>query len=117
MDRRLFVQGLGTVAALSALPHMPLAAPPVVSAPPGKILAIAAHPGDGMFTMGATLAQQIERGGSGVLLSLSLGEKGAPKDIPIQQYGEMQRAATEKAAHLLGAEAMFLSYPDAEIPF
>jgi LmbE family N-acetylglucosaminyl deacetylase len=70
-----------------------------------------------MFTMGATLAQQIERGGSGVLLSLSLGEKGAPKDIPIQQYGEMQRAATEKAAHLLGAEAMFLSYPDAEIPF
>jgi LmbE family N-acetylglucosaminyl deacetylase len=63
------------------------------------------------------LAQQIERGGSGVLLSLSLGEKGAPKDIPIQQYGEMQRAATEKAAHLLGAEAMFLSYPDAEIPF
>jgi N-acetylglucosamine malate deacetylase 1 len=84
---------------------------------PGKILAIAAHPGDGMFTMGATLAQQIERGGSGVLLSLSLGEKGAPKNIPVQQYGDMQRAATEKAAHLLGAEALFLTYPDAEIPF
>jgi N-acetylglucosamine malate deacetylase 1 len=29
----------------------------------------------------------------------------------------MQRAATEKAAHLLGAEALFLTYPDAEIPF
>ena len=29
----------------------------------------------------------------------------------------MQRAATEKAAHLLRAEAMFLTYPDAEIPF
>jgi LmbE family N-acetylglucosaminyl deacetylase len=84
---------------------------------PKKIMAIAAHPGDGLFTMGAALAQQINRGGKGVLLSLSLGEKGAPKDIPVQHYGEMQRAATEKATHLLGAEAIFLTYPDAEIPF
>ena len=83
----------------------------------GKILAIAAHPGDGMFTMGATLAKQIERGGKGVMLSLSLGEKGAPKNIAVKQYGEMQRTATEKAARLLGAEAVFLTYPDAEIPF
>ncbi|MFL6443957.1 MAG: PIG-L deacetylase family protein [Candidatus Sulfotelmatobacter sp.] len=114
MDRRSFIQTAGNVAALSAL-HGTASAQR--SGAPGKILAIAAHPGDGMFTMGATLAQQIERGGSGVLLSLSLGEKGAPKDIPVQQYGDMQRAATEKAAHLLGAEALFLTYPDAEIPF
>lgn len=84
---------------------------------PGKIMAIAAHPGDGLFTMGATVAQQIERGGTGVFLNLSLGERGAPKDIPVKQYGEMQRTATEKAARLLGAEATFLVYPDAEIPF
>src|ERR1035437_2318235 len=84
---------------------------------PGKIMAIAAHPGDGLFTMGATVAQQIERGGTGVILSLSLGERGAPKDIPVKQYGEMQRAATQKATRLLGAEAIFLLYPDAEIPF
>jgi LmbE family N-acetylglucosaminyl deacetylase len=114
MDRRSFIQTAGNVAALSVLHGT---ASSQRSGAPGKILAIAAHPGDGMFTMGATLAQQIERGGSGVLLSLSLGEKGAPKDIPVQQYAEMQRAATEKAAHLLGAEALFLTYPDAEIPF
>ena len=114
MHRRSFIQTAGSVAALSAL-HGTALTPS--SGTPGKILAIAAHPGDGMFTMGATLAQQIERGGSGVLLSLSLGEKGAPKNVPVQPYGEMQRTATEKAAHLLGAEAMFLSYPDAEIPF
>ncbi len=114
MNRRSFIQTAGNVAALSVL-HGTASAQN--SGAPEKILAIAAHPGDGMFTMGATLAQQIERGGSGALLSLSLGEKGAPKDIPVQQYGEMQRAATEKAAHLLGAEATFLSYPDAEIPF
>jgi LmbE family N-acetylglucosaminyl deacetylase len=29
----------------------------------------------------------------------------------------MQRTATEKATRLLGAEALFLAYPDAEIPF
>ncbi len=80
-------------------------------------MAIAAHPGDGMFTMGAVLAKQIERGGAGVLLSLSLGEKGAPKNIPVAQYGAMQRTATENAAHMLGAEAIFLDYRDAEIPF
>ena len=84
---------------------------------PGKLMAIAAHPGDGLFTMGATLARQIESGGSGVLLSLSLGEKGAPKNIPVKQYGEMQRTATEKAMRLLGGDSIILSYPDAEIPF
>jgi LmbE family N-acetylglucosaminyl deacetylase len=83
---------------------------------PRKIMAIAAHPGDGMFTMGATLAQQIHRGGKGVFLSLSLGEKGAPS-IPVKQYGDLQRSATEKAARLLGADGVFLTYPDAEIPF
>jgi N-acetylglucosamine malate deacetylase 1 len=80
-------------------------------------MAIAAHPGDGMFTMGAAVAQQIERGGAGVLLSLSLGEKGAPRNVPVQQYGDMQRTATQKAVQLLNAEAVFLSYADAEIPF
>jgi LmbE family N-acetylglucosaminyl deacetylase len=84
---------------------------------PGKIMAIAAHPGDGLFTMGAAVARQIHGGGAGVFLSLSLGEKGAPKGIPVKQYGEMQRAATDRAARLLGAETVFLAYPDAEIPF
>jgi LmbE family N-acetylglucosaminyl deacetylase len=82
---------------------------------PSTILAIAAHPGDALFTMGATVAQHIRNGGRGVFLSLSLGERGH-KTIPPKEYGEMQRAATEKAAKLLGAEAAFLTYPDAEIP-
>jgi len=116
MNRRGFAQSVGGAVALSALAHS-TAWGESSSETPGKIMAIAAHPGDGLFTMGATLAQQISRGGTGLLLSLSLGEKGAPKDIPVQRYGEMQRTATEKAAHLLGTEALFLSYPDAEIPF
>lgn len=116
MNRRSFAQSVGGAVALSALAKSPMAAES--SEPrPGKILAIAAHPGDGMFTMGAALAQQIARGGSGVLLSLSIGEKGAPKNIPVQRYGEMQREATVNGAQLLGVDAAFLAYPDAEIPF
>lgn len=117
MDRRSFTQGVTTAAVLSALGAVPGLAQASETKMSGKIMAIAAHPGDGLFTMGAVLAQQIEQGGSGVLLSLSLGERGAPKDIPVPKYGEMQRAATEKATRLLGAEAGFLTYPDAEIPF
>ncbi len=116
MNRRSFAQSIGGAAALSVLAKSSISAESS-QAKPGKIMAIAAHPGDGMFTMGAALAQQIARGGSGVLLSLSIGEKGAPKDIPVQRYGEMQREATAKAAQLIGADAVFLTYPDAKIPF
>jgi len=116
MNRRSFAQSVGGAIALSVLQGSSTPSSPSEGSP-ARTLAISAHPGDGLFTMGAALAQQIERGGAGALLSLSLGERGAPKNIPVQQYGEMQRTATEKATHLLGAESMFLTYPDAEIPF
>ena len=80
-----------------------------------RIMAIAAHPGDAMFTMGAAVAQHVHNGGSGVFLSLSLGEKGHPKIEPLR-YGEMQKAAMTKAAGMLGADAEFLDYPDAGVP-
>jgi N-acetylglucosamine malate deacetylase 1 len=117
MDRRSFVQNVGSAVAWSAVSRAPSWDPASANTSVAKIMAVAAHPGDGLFTMGATLAQQIQRGGAGALLSLSLGEKGAPKNIPVQQYGEMQRVATQRATHLIGADAFFLTYPDAEIPF
>jgi N-acetylglucosamine malate deacetylase 1 len=117
MNRRSFAQSMGSAAVMSALAKAPSWAQSPPEAMPGRLMAIAAHPGDGLFTMGAVLARQIERGGAGVLLSLSLGEKGAPKTIPVQQYAELQRTATQKATHLLGAEAILFTYPDAEIPF
>lgn len=66
--------------------------------------------------MGAAVAQHVQNGGKGVLLSLTLGEKGAPTNIPVERYGDLQRAASEKAAKMLGAEFELLTYPDAEIP-
>ena len=117
MNRRSFAQAAGSAAVLSAFSKASPWTEASEATRPSKIMAIAAHPGDGLFTMGAVLAQQIQRGGAAVLLSLSLGERGAPKNIPIHQYGEMQRMATQKAAYLLGIDAVFLAYPDGEIPF
>src|SRR4051812_18764025 len=80
-----------------------------------KIMAIAAHPGDALFTMGATVAAHIQHGGSGVFVNLSLGERGHPT-MERAEYGELQRLATDRAAAILGAESVFVPYPDAEIP-
>jgi LmbE family N-acetylglucosaminyl deacetylase len=80
-----------------------------------NVMAIAAHPGDAFFAMGAPVAVAAHLGGQGSLLSLSLGEKGS-RTIPAEQYGSSQREATQKAAELLGAKALFLHYPDGEIP-
>src|ERR1700745_2534740 len=80
-----------------------------------KIMAIAAHPGDALFTMGATVAAHIQHGGTGVFLNLSLGERGHPTLEPAA-YGEMQRIATDRPAAMLGAGSAFIPYPDAEIP-
>lgn len=80
-----------------------------------RIMAIAAHPGDALFSMGAIVAQHIHSGGQGIFVSLSLGERGHPT-ISAEEYGAMQRDATENAAEALGAGTVFLSYRDAEIP-
>lgn len=80
------------------------------------LMAIAAHPGDAVFTMGSAVAQHVASGGNGVFVSLTLGEKGAPRDIPVDRYGAMQRTASNRAAGMVGAAFEFLTYPDAEIP-
>jgi len=80
-----------------------------------NVMAIAAHPGDVFFAMGAAVAVATHFGGQGSLLSLSLGEKGSPT-IPAEKYGASQREAAQKAAASIGAKAVFLQYPDGEIP-
>jgi LmbE family N-acetylglucosaminyl deacetylase len=78
-------------------------------------MAIAAHPGDAFFAMGAAVALQIHLGGQGVFLSLSLGERGSARIAPAD-YGLLQREAAERAAQALDARAEFLAYADGEIP-
>lgn len=82
---------------------------------PFNIMAISAHPGDGFFAMGNPVALATHLGGKGFFLSLSLGEKGSAT-IPPAQYGILQRQASDRAAQMLDAQAVFLNYPDGEIP-
>jgi len=82
---------------------------------PTNIMAIAAHPGDAFFAMGAPVALQVHLGGQGAFLSLSLGEKGSSTIAPAE-YGSLQRQSAERAAKALAAAAEFLHYPDGEIP-
>ena len=82
---------------------------------PTNIMAIAAHPGDAFFAMGAPVALQVHLGGQGAFLSLSLGEKGSSTIAPAE-YGSLQRQSAERAAKALAARAEFLNYPDGEIP-
>lgn len=80
-----------------------------------RVMAIAAHPGDAFFAMGAPVASATHLGGQGFFLSLSLGEKGSTT-IPKAQYGAMQQEAATRAAALLGAKAAFLHYGDGSVP-
>jgi LmbE family N-acetylglucosaminyl deacetylase len=79
------------------------------------VMAIAAHPGDAFFTMGAPVAVATHQGGQGTFLSLSLGNRGSAT-IPPDKYGVMQREASNTAALKLGAKAVLLDHPDGEVP-
>ena len=93
----------------------PSAGPSAQASSPASIMAIAAHPGDAFFAMGAAVAVQTHLGGQGCFLSLSLGERGSAK-IPPAEYGVLQQQSAERAAKMLGASAEFLTYADGEIP-
>lgn len=82
---------------------------------PARVMAIAAHPGDAFFSMGAPVALAASQQGAGCFLSLSLGSRGSAT-IPPSHYGAMQRDATEQAAQKLQSQALFLDYEDGEIP-
>jgi N-acetylglucosamine malate deacetylase 1 len=124
--RKFLMASSGTVAAVSMGADDPLSAGQMPGQAAGEtagwqdgnfsnVMTIAAHPGDAFFAMGAPVAVATHFGGQGSLLSLSLGEKGS-RTIPAEQYGASQRDAAQKAAELLGAKALFLNYPDGEIP-
>ena len=115
-SRRDVLKELGMGAAMlssaagSALPEDAQAETPSVEAngisDPAALMAIAAHPGDAVFTMGAAVARQVSAGGRGIFFSLTHGERGNPAIAP-PEYGAMQVTATENAAKLLGAESIF----------
>lgn len=117
--RRHFLEFLGLGAGVMSAAQMPgrpaSASSENSPAARSNIMAIAAHPGDAFFAMGAPVALEASLGGQGVFLSLSLGERGSAS-IPPARYGALQREASERAARMLASRASFLTWPDGEIP-
>ena len=124
-NRRNFLHemtGLGAAAlsvagqgAPSRMPGRPAGAESESQTIPSTIMAIAAHPGDAFFSMGASVALQSHIGGQAVFVSLSLGERGSAT-VPPAEYGRLQREAAERAAGILRSQAAFLEYQDGQIP-
>jgi LmbE family N-acetylglucosaminyl deacetylase len=79
------------------------------------ILAVGAHCGDIEVSCGAVLAKHRREGDRIVILHLSLGEEGNPQ-MPAREYGEQKRREASAAAAVIGAEVLFGSYKDGEIP-
>jgi LmbE family N-acetylglucosaminyl deacetylase len=91
------------------------AAAAMLSGQPRTVLAIGAHAGDMEITAGAVLARHARAGDRVVLLHLTLGEGGNPK-MSREDYAAQKRREALEAAQVLGAEAVFAPYKDAEIP-
>ena len=83
---------------------------------PARVLAVAVHPGDCFFSMGAPVALAVQQHGMGQFLSLSLGSRGSAS-VPPDVYGAMQKSASERGSEILGAEKpVLMAYEDGEVP-
>ncbi|MEM2793002.1 MAG: PIG-L deacetylase family protein [Candidatus Bathyarchaeia archaeon] len=79
-----------------------------------RLMVIGAHAGDAEVTCGGIIAKYSKRGDA-IIVHMTLGEKGHFKLSP-EDYGVQKRREAEKAAEILGAEAVFLPYRDGELP-
>lgn len=79
------------------------------------ILAIGGHAGDLDLTAGATIAKYTMAGHKATFLHLTPGEKGHPRMTPTD-YKKQKIEEAYQFADIVGADARFLDYKDAELP-
>jgi N-acetylglucosamine malate deacetylase 1 len=89
--------------------------PTMADQPQRTILAIGAHCGDMEVTCAGVLAKHAKQGDRVVLLHLTLGEGGNPGMSP-RAYGEQKHREALEAARVIGAEVIFGSFRDGELP-
>lgn len=80
-----------------------------------NVLAIGGHAADMEFSSGALLAKYAAAGARVVILHMTPGEAGHPR-LSTEEYKQQKVDEAKRAAQILGAEARFLPYPDAELP-
>lgn len=79
------------------------------------IMVIGAHAADAELMGGAAVLAHKAQGWRGVLVHMTLGEKGS-KTLSAEEYAEVKRGEAAKAAETLGAEMEVLPYLDGELP-
>lgn len=80
-----------------------------------KLMVVGAHAGDAEIMAGALVAKYTTAGHAAVLVHLTPGEKGH-KTLSPEDYARQKREEGHQAAAMLGAQAIFLPYKDAELP-
>ncbi len=79
------------------------------------LMVVGAHAGDAENMAGAIAAKYGHSGHNVFLVHMTLGERGNPK-IPMEEYAKQKRRESERAATLLRATPVWLTYRDGEIP-
>lgn len=75
------------------------------------ILAVGAHPDDIELACGGTLAEYSRRGNRVVMAYVTNGNMGH-KEIPPEELAQIRKAEARAATELIGAELIWMDYPD-----
>lgn len=81
-----------------------------------SILAVGGHIGDMELTCGMALAKHSLDGAKITTLALTPGEKGAPKDMTVEEYKKQKIGEANAFANMLGGKAIVFDYKDGELP-
>lgn len=81
----------------------------------GGILVVGAHAGDAENMAAAAVLKHTRAGFPATILHLTLGEAGHPR-MPAAEYAEQRKREVAESARLMGAEAVWLNYPDGLLP-
>lgn len=82
---------------------------------PQTVLAVGGHIGDMELTAGPLLAEAVLRGGRGIIVAATYGERGHPRLTP-SEYRVQKVAEAQQFADLIGAESRVLDYSDGFLP-
>ena len=81
----------------------------------GSIMVIGAHAGDAENMAAATVLKHTRAGHAATIVHMTLGEAGHPT-MPPDVYAEQRKREVQESARLMGAQAIWLPYPDGRLP-
>lgn len=79
------------------------------------VIAVGAHTGDAQLTSGMLLAKYAMAGNKIITIDLTAGERGAPPDIPQNEFRQKNVDSAAEFAKMLGGESIVLDTPDGEL--